>query len=200
MTITGIKSQVKNPERVSIYIDGAYYFSLTKNQLLDSKLRLNQEITEAEIADFKNLSDYGKLLEKTLNYLAIRPRSRRELVDYFWRKKIDDSQKTKILDFLESKNYINDAEFAKAWVRSRQLTKLVSKKRLILELRQKGVADDCAQIALAEYKHDDTGVLRDLIAKKRTQTRYKDPQKLMQYLARQGFSYDDIKFAMSQEA
>jgi regulatory protein len=39
--------------------------------------------------------------------------------------------------------------------------------------------------------------LQKIIAKKRS--RYDDEQKFMAYLARQGFSYDDIKEALREE-
>jgi SOS response regulatory protein OraA/RecX len=35
-----------------------------------------------------------------------------------------------------------------------------------------------------------------VIERKRRQTKYQDDTKLMQYLARQGFGYDDIKSAL----
>ena len=41
-------------------------------------------------------------------------------------------------------------------------------------------------------------VLKELIERKRKQTKYKDDLKLMQYLTRQGFSYDHIKTALNK--
>jgi regulatory protein len=79
----------------------------------------------------------------------------------------------------------------------RRLLKSVSKRRLVQELRQKHVADDTIQRAVAEDEADERVVLRELIAKKRRQTKYQDDLRLMQYLARQGFGYDDIKHALA---
>jgi SOS response regulatory protein OraA/RecX len=47
---------------------------------------------------------------------------------------------------------------------------------------------------LAESNRSDDDELQKVIAKKRV--RYPDEQKLMQYLARQGFAYDAIKQAL----
>jgi len=41
--------------------------------------------------------------------------------------------------------------------------------------------------------------LRELIAKKRQQSRYQDKLKLMQYLSRQGFGYGDIKTVLEED-
>src|SRR5437868_6845591 len=87
MKITAIKAQVKNTERISIYVDEKYSFSLGYNQLLDQKLHVGLEVDEARIAELKHISDFGKAYERALNYVMIRPRSVREVQDYARRKK-----------------------------------------------------------------------------------------------------------------
>jgi regulatory protein len=198
MKITAIKAQIKNVERVSIYIDGKYSFSLTQSQLLDLKLFNGKEVGEQELEELKQASDYGKLLERTMNYVMIRPRSIREVRDYLWRKKADPEMSQRIIDRLESRKYLNDESFAQSWVRARQLTKPVSKRRLTAELIQKGVASDIIERAVSGGDYNETDALHEIIAKKRKQSRYQDEQKLMQYLARQGFTYDAIKSALNE--
>jgi regulatory protein len=201
MRITAIKAQVKNTERVSVYLDGKYSFSLTQNQLLELKIHSGMELTEQELEDLKKASDYGKLLGRSMEYVMIRPRSIREVRDYLWRKKADPEMAEKIIEKLLSRNYLGDAAFARSWVRARQLTKPVSKRRLTAELIQKGVANDLIQQALGgddpDDAYDEAEALRSIITKKRKQARYQDEQKLMQYLARQGFSYDLIKSTLA---
>ncbi len=198
MKITAIKAQIKNVERVSIYLDGKYAFSLTQNQLLELKLHSGKELSEQDVAELKQASNYGKLLERVLNYVMIRPRSVREVRDYLWRKKADPDMAEKIIQRMESRGYVNDESFAASWVRARQLTKPVSKRRLVAELRQKGVASELIDRAVGTEDYDETAALREIIIKKRKQARYQDEQKLLQYLARQGFGYDMIKTTLSE--
>lgn len=203
MKITAIKAQVKNADRVSLFIDGAYSFSLTHSQLLEQKVFVGKEITEAELEQLKQTSDYGKLLERALNYVLIRPRSAREVRDYLWRKQAEPSVSERIQHHLQARGYINDESFTKSWIRARQLTKPVSKKRLIAELRQKGVAQDIITQALSnandeEDGYNETTALHELITKKRRLARYQDEQKLIAYLARQGFTFESIKNALAE--
>lgn len=199
MRITAIKAQVKNTERVSVYLDGKYSFSLTQSQLLEFKIHSGMELTEQQLEDLQKASDYGKLLGRSMEYVMIRPRSIREVRDYLWRKKADPEMADKIIEKLESRGYLGDAAFARSWVRARQLTKPVSKRRLTAELVQKGVAQEFIQQALGgEEAYDEAEALREIIAKKRKQARYQDEQKLMQYLARQGFGYDLIKSTLAE--
>lgn len=199
MKITAIKAQIKNTERVSVYLDGKYSFSLTQSQLLEHKLHSGMELSEADLEKLQKASDYGKLLERVLNYVMIRPRSIREVRDYLWRKKADPDIGESIIQRLQARGYLGDAAFAKSWVRSRQLTKPISKRRLQAELIQKGVASELIEQAISgDSEYDELEALREIIAKKRKQSRYQDEQKLMQYLARQGFSYDVIKSTLSE--
>lgn len=197
MKITAIKAQVKNPERVSIYVDEKYAFSLNHAQLLEQKLRSGLELTDAQLAELKHVSEQGKAYERALNYVMIRPRSLREIQQYARRKKWAPEDTQVIIDKLTARHYLNDASFAKAWVESRKLTKNYSTRKLRLELKQKGITDDIIAEVLSECQYDEQSALKALIAKKRRLSRYaNDPQKLMQYLARNGFGYDDIKSAM----
>jgi len=197
MKVTAIKAQVKNVERVSIYLDGAYAFSLTQGQLLELKLHNGKELSEKDVIELKQASDYGKLLERVMNFVMIRPRSIREVRDYLWRKKAEPHTIDTIVQRLETRGYLNDASFAKSWAHARQLTKPVSKRRLQAELMQKGVASEHIAQALADDEYNERQALQEIILKKRRQVRYQDNQKLMHYLARQGFGYDSIKEALA---
>lgn len=200
MKITAIKAQVKNPERVSIYVDEKYAFSLNHAQLLESKLRIGLEIDKAALEELKHASDMGKAYERALNFAMIRPRSRKELEDYARRKKWAPADAQTIIDKLVAKRYVDDANFARAWVESRALGGKTSLRRLRLELRQKGVSEEVVAGALAAANFDEADALGQVIAKKRKLSRYQDDQKLMQYLAGQGFKFDDIKAALDQSS
>jgi regulatory protein len=199
MKITAIKSQVKRRGRYSIFVDDKYAFSLSENALLDQKIIIGQEITREELTGFKDASKFDKAYNLTLAYVARRPRSEWELRDYFRRKEIDEESGEQIMNRLKDFGYVDDLAFARSWVESRRLLKPVSKRRLVLELRQKHVADDIARQVLEEDETSDKDTLRQLVARKRKQSRYQDDQKLMQYLVRQGYSYDDVKSALKSE-
>lgn len=194
MKITAIKAQVKNPERVSVYIDGTYALSLSYNQLLEQKLHAGLEVTDTRLAELKHTSDMGKAYERAMMYALLRPRSMREIQDYCRRKKWPPEDCRVIIDKLVARGYINDRAFARSWVENRALNKSTSHRKLWLELKQKGIADDIIADVMQASSYDEMKALGDLVAKKRKLARYKgDDQKLMQYLARQGFGFDDIK-------
>ena len=199
MTITAIKQQERIKSRYSVYVDGKYAFSLSADALLEERLITGQEVDAAQLTAYKKLSADDKAYGLALSYLVRRQHSRFELTDYFRRKAYDDALQQQIMQKLERLGLVDDEKFAEAWVRNRRLLKAVSKRRLTQELRQKRVADEIIERVLVEDETDEQQVLRELIARKRKQSKYQDDLKLMQYLARQGFGYEDIKGALAQE-
>lgn len=199
MKITAVKQQVKRADRYSIYLDGKYSFSLGENEFLRLGLHSGQELTEEELDSYKGESDYGKWFDKVLNLLSYRLRSEWEIRDYLKRKKAPDEYTEKILNKLSINGYVNDEQFAKRWVENRRLMKATSRRRLIMELKQKRIPNEIIDVVLADDKEqiDERQVLRDLVEKKRA--RYPDKTKFMQYLARQGYNYDDIKSVLAEE-
>jgi len=199
MKITAIKQQVKRADRFSVYIDGKYSFSLGELDLINCGLSIGRELSQQTLGELKDTAEFGGMYDRALSYIMIRPRSEWELREYLKRKKSPAPQTEKILNKLSISGYINDKKFAEAWVNNRRLLKSTSRRRLIQELRQKRVADDVIEQVLSEDETDEPEVLKQLVAKKRKQSRYQDDLKLMQYLARQGYNYGDIKTALQNQ-
>jgi regulatory protein len=196
MKITDIKQQVKRPDRYSVYVDGRYAFSLADIEASNSGLRIGLELSANKLAELQHEAKISKAYNQVLGLIARRLRSQWEIESYLLRKGYDLDLSSHIIDKLQRLGYADDRVFAEAWLRDRRLFKSVSKRRLSQELRVKRVADEIIKEVLAEDQVGDSDTLTELIAKKRRQSRYQDNTKLMQYLARQGFSYDDIKRAM----
>src|SRR5438309_11043357 len=112
MKITAIKQQVKNPERVSIFVDGKYAFSLSYNEVITHKVKNGLEIDAAELKRFKKISEDGKLKARALAWVLGRPHSIREFKDYMYRKKADPSFTDELIKEFGDRDYLNDATYA----------------------------------------------------------------------------------------
>jgi regulatory protein len=194
MKITAIRQQIKRADRYSFFVDGKYAFSLSESGLIESRLASGQELTATELAKLKKDAGLDKVYGSALRYVAMRPRSEGELNDYFRRKGVDEATAKQINARLKKLGLLDDSAFARAWVSNRRTLKSVSQRRLKMELKAKHIDDDTINDVLTQDQTDERQVLRELIEKKRR--RYPDRQKLVQYLARQGFGYDDIKASL----
>ena len=197
MKISAIKQQVKRQDRYSIYVDDKYLFSFSEGELIGSGLKVNQELSEQELLALKDQAVLDKAYDRTLNLVSHRPRSEWELRDYLKHKDYDEDVITQTIERLNERGYVNDADFARRWVETRRLLKSTSKRRLAQELRQKRISDDIVSQVLEADETDERNVLRELVERKRKQIKYQDDLKLMQYLGRQGFDYNDIKSILS---
>lgn len=210
MKITSISSQQRDKNRVNVAVDGRYRFSLDILQLAELGVRVGKEYTEAEMAQLEDESQFGKLYTRTLEYCLTRPRSRKEVRDYLYRKTRDTRTKTgevkkgvsaaltdRVFERLTGKGYIDDEKFARFWIENRNVRKGSSMRKLAAELAAKGVERQIVDALLTETDRDDLDELRKVIAKK--SPRYDDEQKFIAYLARQGFAYDDIKTALRED-
>lgn len=214
MKITSVSAQVRNPDRVNVSVDGKFRFSLDIFQLTELGVKVGKEFSEEELTALEGESSYGKLYTKSLEYCMLRPHSSREMRDYLWRKTRETKYKsrsgelktrpgvaqeiaTRVYDRLVEKGYIDDEKFARWWVENRNLRKGTSRRKLQAELQAKGVASAVIAAMLEDSSRNDENELAKIIAKKRV--KYPDEQKLIAYLARQGFRYDDIKSALQEE-
>lgn len=198
--ITDIKSQVKNQERASIFVDGVYTFSLSLDQInQNKKVKIGNEISNSELESLKQLSKLGKIYINMLNLILARPRSEFEINTKLKLKKLTKEESEEITSKLKDLGYLNDQSFAKWWIKNRKDFKSISKLKLSSELAQKGVSSKIANQALQEEfsQEDELKSLKDLVAKK--QAKYPDRQKLISYLASKGFRYSLIKEALDPE-
>lgn len=106
-----------------------------------------------------------------------------------------------VVSRLESQNYINDQDFAQYFIENRHQNKGISTKRLIQELKIKGIDSDIIEQAMFDqgtgnFLRDEEVEIEKMIKKQLRKT--SDRQKIIAYLARQGFSYDLIKTKLDQ--
>lgn len=214
MKITSVSAQVRNPDRVNISIDGVYRLSLTVMQVVDLGIKVGVEVSDELLEKLEQESSFGKLYQRTLEYCLMRPHGAREVRDYLYRKTkttkyrqkqtgeikerqgVSQSVADRVFGRLVEKGYIDDEKFAAYWIEHRNQTKGTSRRKLHAELSAKGVENRIIDSALSLSERNDEEELVKVIAKK--QSKYPDQQKFMQYLARQGFRYDDIKTALEE--
>lgn len=215
MKITDITIQAKNPNRVNVSVDGKYRFSLDILQVTELGIKKGREYSDQELAELEEESTYGKVYARTLEYVMMRPHSEKEVRDYLWKKTrtskaripgtnqyrerpgISQSIAKRVHENLVQKGYIDDDKFARYWVENRQLRKGISLRKLITELREKGVSPEVIEQSLQDSPRDEKQEIQKILDKKRH--KYDDEQKLFAYLMRQGFSYDVIKEALETD-
>lgn len=195
MKITAIKQQAKNENRASVFVDDKYSFSLTLDQLINEKLKKGLELTDADVKSLKKKSADGKLRMRVIEWLCIRPRSEKELKDYLRKKNTEPDYSQNLINEMIDKKYLSNEHFTKWYVGIKE-RQLKSNREIIFLLKQKGIDKQIINQFFESKENNEKENLNKLINKKRS--KYKDDTKLMAYLIRKGYSFSDVKDALTE--
>lgn len=200
--VTSIKQQ-KNKNRVNVYLDDKFGFGIDIDNFVLLHLKVDQELTDKEVTEIVQKAEFQKTLDKLLRFAMVRPRSEKEVVEWFRRKKVHESLHEKLLEKLKRFKLLDDIKFAKWWVDQRQNFRPKAVRILRLELSQKGIKKETIDKVMGETKVDEEKMARELIDKRaykwKTLSAREARRKISQYLAGKGFSWDVIEKVLSSE-
>ena len=194
--ITKIKPQ-RNRKRVNIYLDGKFAFGLDLDNFVKLNLKVEQELSEKEVAGIVKKAEFQKTLDKLLRFTTLRPRSEKEINYWLKRKKVHESLQKDLFNKLKRLDLIDDKKFAEWWIGQRIQFKSKSKRELISELRIKGIDKNTIEDVLYEVGIDEAKNAKKLIQKNKYKWKRYDKRtarkKMGEYLARKGFAWEIIK-------
>jgi regulatory protein len=192
-TVTALKPQKRNTDRVNIFLDGEFAFGLMASAA--SGLRTGQILSETEIAALKELDEAEKAKKAALQLISRRPQSKVEIERKLRKNKYDDLIIDQVIDHLIAVNLLDDAAFAEYWVEQRETFRPRSRLALRQELRQKGISRAVIEAAVEQV--DETSAARQAAAKQaRRWTHLSEKEyriKLGRYLQRLGYPYEIIR-------
>lgn len=142
MRITALEPQVNNPERINLYVDGRFLLGVNAAIVLQMGLRLEQELSPSQLDLLQSEEAEQRAVDRALNYLSYRPRSREEVRRYLRRKETPPEIIEAALARLDRLDFVNDRTFAGFWIESREQFSPRGARALKNELRMKGVERD----------------------------------------------------------
>ena len=102
-TITALKAQKRNPERISVYLDGQYAFGLAR--IVAAWLAVGQSLSEAKIAQLRKQDALEKAYQSALHLLSYRQRSEQEIRRKLLEKGFDQEDCERVLERLKTRDY-----------------------------------------------------------------------------------------------
>lgn len=163
-------------------------------------LKVNDDISSL----YDNIS-YEAALEKGIFLISLKDRTKKELYKKLEEKYQNKNSIKKAIKKLEELGYVNDLDYSISYIKNKKY----GKNRITYNLIQKGIEKKIVELAYEELETEeniDDKRLENLIKKNEKKLAYKnsdlkkeeylkqlkEEQKLIQYLARQGFSLDKI--------
>lgn len=192
--ITAITSQKKNRNRVNIFLDGEYAFSLAG--IVAAWLRRDQVIDDGKIEVLLKADSEEKALQKALVYINYRPRSESEVKVRLAKAGFDPEVIAITMEKLISSGVLGDAQFTQMWLETRSNSHPRSHRLMKMELKRKGVEGEQIDEALRNMPEDRALAMEAGRKYARRLERLDDTEfrkKMLGYLARKGFSYATIQ-------
>lgn len=107
--ITKMSPGVKNPDRVNIFVNDKFDFSLNLAQVVDFKIKVGQTVTEKQLKEYRQASEFGKLYQRTLEWVLMRPRSIYETREHLKNKRFHRELENRRI--VENRQARADAEY-----------------------------------------------------------------------------------------
>lgn len=104
--VTDIRAAIKDENRVNIFLNGKFSFSLDISQVVDFGVKVGKKLPKSEVEKLKNASEFGKFYQRTLEWVLSRPHSVWETREHLKRRKInrelDNKRRAKIKEYKEN--------------------------------------------------------------------------------------------------
>lgn len=203
-TVTRVSPQQATAERMNIFLDGRYAFSLSVRALTEYPVSVGDHLSQRDIARLRNADEPDRATTAALNLLAHRGRSERELRQRLGQKGYTPEAIDETIRRVFDWGYLDDERFAASWVEQRQAGKPRSRRALAHELREKGVARETIETTLEEASIDEVADARRLAEDKWRKEHALPPDKRRQrtaaYLARRGYGWDVARQVLNELA
>lgn len=167
----------------------------------ERSLKEGQPIDLEEYDNWLMIRQYRFALDRAVGYLAARACSTREIEQKLLRAGYRPNTVEMVIYKLQREDLLDDADFARQWVESRQTHKL-GRSRIAQELRRKGISQEEAEEALSVIDDDDQ-LAGALALAEKAAARIKPGEDLRKVssriagmLARRGYSWDIAKEAI----
>ena len=196
--ITAITPQVKDKTRCNVYIDGRFCCGLTLEATMKYRLKVGQIVTEARLAEIQLESEKNTVFDKALTHLSATRKTEKQVRTFLGGKGYLPAVVDYAVEKLRSYNFLNDGEYAEAYVES--VAKRKGGRLIRMELRGRGVSDAEIDAALDTLDEETEIEAAKQILQKYMRGKAADVptlQKAYRYLMGKGFDYDVAKAALA---
>lgn len=198
-TITAIKAQKRDKQRVNVYFDGEFAFGISR--IVAAWLQVGQQLNDEQVSKLKSEDQYEVAYQRALKLITYRDRSTAEIRQFLHQKQIPEDIIENVINRLGENDLLDDKRFANLWIENRNEFRPRSHRMLAVELRKKGISEDIISQALEDTTADEE--LAYKAAQKQIRRyitlEWQDfRRKLGSFLARRGFFYETVNLTVNR--
>ena len=187
-------------QRVNVFLDDKFAFSLEAEVAVKEGLQVGQELSSSQIEALARFDHFHRCLNAAVHYLSYRPRSESEVRGRLLRRGFEDDSIEAVIARLKEQGLVDDVAFAQFWKDNRESFSPRSQWLTKIELRRKGVTTNIIDQVVNEVDDADNAY-RAALSKARglSLSDYQGfRRRLGDYLKRRGFGYGVINHTVER--
>lgn len=197
MQVTNI-SYSKSKEVFEVVFEDETKLLLNYNIFEKYKVSVDMDFSETEIQEMKYFSDIERAKSGAINYISGKLKTKYEVKLKLKEKDFTEDIIDEVIDILEREEYLNDRLYCEVFIEDKKQLNGYGKNKIKSLLIQKGVSKSVFEDFLDEFEYEEEfdNALKMGIKKlnllSNEDDNFKKKQKLINYLAYRGFSFDVI--------
>ncbi|NLC66302.1 MAG: recombination regulator RecX [Clostridium sp.] len=201
--ITDIKTNKKNKERVSIFVEGEFILACSNELVYKRSLKIGDKIDVETLKEIAKEDEFLKARGQAYKYLERTYKTEKEVRDNLEKKGYEENTIDRVILVLREYNLTDDYRYAEIFIKSKIRTNGMTK--ISYDLERKGISKEIISEAISNTMIEDDSVEKveeercyDIALKKyiqlkrREDDQYKLKGKLFTFLAGRGYDFDLI--------
>lgn len=197
MQVTNI-SYSKSKEVFEVVFEDETKLLLNYNIFEKYKVSVDMDFSETEIQEMKYFSDIERAKSRAINYISGKLKTKYEVRLKLKEKDFTEDIIDEVINILEKEEYLNDRLYCEVFIEDKKQLNGYGKNKIKSLLIQKGISKSVFEDFLDEFEYEEEfdNALKMGIKKlnllSNEEDIFKKKQKLINYLAYRGFSFDVI--------
>lgn len=195
--ITKLEFQKRNKERVNVFLDEEYAFSISAELIYKEGIKLKDEVNFEKLKDLAYKDQIMKCRETALRTIEKSHKTEKQVREKLILKGYEEEAIEKAIDFLKEYNYLNDEYYTKLFVKEK--LKSQGSNKIKYSLIQKGISKEIIEEELNNVDSEneksiaiDLAQRKIVTIKKSESDKYKISNKLYRFLLSKGYGYDIV--------
>ncbi len=187
----GISTQKNN--KIKIYADGEFLFTVPAVIWYSSRFREGDDVTEEELQELKKEADCSGAFDSAMRMLSLRAHSEFELKSKL-KQKFSEEAVHHATQKLRELNLLDDGKFAFMYAEELYRRKGFAPKRIIIELKNRGIDPATAEKAVNSLDIDrEIGIIKVIEKYHLSEdSTPKERDRIIRRLLNMGYSFSDI--------
>ncbi|MBK1467874.1 regulatory protein RecX [Parvimonas parva] len=203
MLVVDIKYN-KSKEVFEVIFEDETKLLLNYNIFEKYKVSVDMDFSETEILEMKYFSDIERAKSRAINYISGKLKTKYEVRLKLRENEFSNEVIDEVLEILENEEYLNDRLYCEIFIEDKKRLNGYGKNKIKSLLIQKGISKSIFEDFLDNFEYEDEfdnavkmGIKKlNLLANE--EDKFKKKQKIINYLAYRGFSFDVINDVLKE--